>query len=160
MADKAINREIGLIKTWLKEPEKDNEEEKKVDVEMATWNENGLIPLIIDRVEKSVPNTTFLYNIFIDFLYHISVPQDGVDFVKDKMSVLTSIYAAKIELPRIYNGENRICFADFNFAFDSHYELTAKIPKLLDHMTQHITSIKKMVKELSNQLVNAQTRIE
>ena len=122
---------------------------------MQPWTENGLIPRLFDRIEKSVPNCVFLYNTFIDLMYHVSVPRDGIDFVKEKTDVLTSIYAAKIELPKIYRGDNRICFPDYVFAFDSHFEVTKKIPTLLEHMTLHITSIKQKIKDLSNQLVDA-----
>ena len=46
LVDKAINKEISLIKTWLKEPEKEGSEEKKIDTNMEKWDKNGLIPRI------------------------------------------------------------------------------------------------------------------
>lgn len=127
---------------------------------MEKWDKNGLIPLIFQRVEESVPNPVFVYNTFIDFMYHISIPQDGIDFVKEHANVLTEIYKAKIELPRIYRGENRICFPDYSMPYDSHNELSQKVPVCLEHMSNHINRIKRLVKQLSMQLFNAMNKLE
>ena len=67
------------------------------------WDPQGLIPLLFDRIERSVPNQTFLYNTVIDLMHYISVPENGGAFIKQKAKhLLKEVYLSRMELPRVY----------------------------------------------------------
>ena len=154
----AINKEIPLVRQWLKEPkEEENVDESDLQGKLTTWDPQGLIPLLFDRLEKSIPRQAFLYNTVIDLLHHVAVPDPGQAFVKLRCKrLMKEVYLTRMEVPRAYLGETRLFYPNYVLNQDNLHELGRRAPEVEEAVKFHFSMTLGKIEDISLQLVKAQ----
>ena len=60
-----------------------------------------MIPLVFDRIKRSVPSKYFMYNTLLELIKQICIIEEAKKFLEEHGTLtLEKIYSAKCELPK------------------------------------------------------------